>query len=479
MKNTTILLLFLCCMYSVYMQAQTEFSQTGTQWKTKRFCYGTISNVYVNIDYLYELGGDTLLGDKHCKKLYQDKKVVGAFLEEDRKVWYYPFQEYADVPEKVLLYDFSKEKGDKIESYRIPWNIGGDLSYCSYFDKPVTLTVENVYYEYGRKVMEVSSDYYYDREDIWIEGIGSPSSFWGAYEMATTDGVNRNTSLVQVLAQDKSVLYHSGQVVDPNYKSTFLKVGKTWEIQTPSNSIDKFTIGEPQIINNYPSYPVYKNGYRYDSGYLYDVNGVIYWTFNSRSGLTLAYDYSLYNFNHSVGKQVYLCTRLYRTEVYYAPSGYSPYKVIQADMIQCMGKSLKRVVLEGDIKHVWLEDVGSLNLLLYLDNSGYHLDAPQYKLLRCYVDDEVIYDCSDFPDGIEEAVLSAPTYSIIDNQLIVKDGDGYRLSLYDPFGVEVYNQALSGMEESIPLPVHPATMLIGRLQKGDIVVSFKIGEAGK
>ena len=479
MKNTTILLLFLCCMYPVYMQAQTEFSQTGTQWKTKRFCYGTISNVYVNIDYLYELGGDTLLGDKHCKKLYQDKKVVGAFLEEDRKVWYYPFQEYVDVPEKVLLYDFSKEKGDKIESYRIPWNIGGDLSYCSYFDKPVTLTVENVYYEYGRKVMEVSSDYYYDREDIWIEGIGSPSSFWGAYEMATTDGVNRSTSLVQVLASDKSALYHSGQVVDPNYQSTFLKPGKTWEIQNPKNNIDKITIGNPQLINNYPSYPVYKNGYHYDGGYLYDVNGVIYWTFNSQNGLTLAYDYSLYNFNHSVGKQVYLCTRLYRTEVYYAPSGYSPYKVIQADMIQCMGKSLKRVVLEGDIKHVWLEDVGSLNLLLYLDNSGYYLDAPQYKLLRCYTGDEMIYDYSDFPDGIEEAVLSAPTYSIIDNQLIVKDGDGYRLSLYDPFGVEVYNQVISDMEESIPLPVHPTTILIGRLQKGDIVVSFKIGEAGK
>ena len=337
--------------------------------------------------------------------------------------------------------------------------------------------MENVYFESGRKVMEISSNY--SNGDIWIEGIGSTLGFWGADLAIPTDGSNTSTSLVQVLASDKSALYHSGQVVDPNYKSTFLKVGKTWEIQTPSNSIDKFTIGEPQLINNYPSYPVYKNGYRYDGGYLYDVNGVIYWTFNSRSGLTLAYDYSLYNFNHSVGKQVYLCTRLYRTEVYYAPSGYSPYKVIQADMIQCMGKSLKRVVLEGDIKHVWLEDVGSLNLLLYLDNSGYYLDAPQYKLLRCYTGDEMIYDCSDFPDGIEEAVLSAPTYSIIDNQLIVKDGDGYRLSLYDPFGVEVYNQVISDMEESIPLPVHPATILIGRLQKGDIVVSFKIGEAGK
>lgn len=137
-----------------------------------------------------------MLGDKNCKKLYLDKVLVGAFLEEDRKVWYYPFQEYVNIPDRVLLYDFSKEEGDKIESYRIPWNIGGNLSYCDFFDEPITLTVEDVYYECGRKIMVVSAlADYYCREDAWIEGIGSPSGFWGAYEVAATDGVNRNTSL--------------------------------------------------------------------------------------------------------------------------------------------------------------------------------------------------------------------------------------------------------------------------------------------
>ena len=93
MKNTTILLLFLCCMYPVYMQAQTEFSQTGTQWKTNYFSYGGWRDKYVDVDCFYELGGDTLLGDKNCKKLYMNEALIGAFLEEDRKVWYYPFQE--------------------------------------------------------------------------------------------------------------------------------------------------------------------------------------------------------------------------------------------------------------------------------------------------------------------------------------------------------------------------------------------------
>lgn len=138
--------------------------------------------------------------------------------------------------------------------------------------------MEDVYYECGRKIMVVSAlADYYCREDAWIEGIGSPSGFWGAYEVAATDGVNRNTSLAQVFASDKSVLYYKGQVINPDYQSTFLRPGKTWEIQTPSNSIDKISIGEPRMINGYPSYPVYKGTYHYDGGYLYDVNGTIYW----------------------------------------------------------------------------------------------------------------------------------------------------------------------------------------------------------
>ena len=67
-----------------------------------------------------------------------------------------------------------------------------------FFDEPITLTVEDVYYECGRKIMVVSAlADYYCREDAWIEGIGSPSGFWGAYEVAATDGVNRNTSLAR------------------------------------------------------------------------------------------------------------------------------------------------------------------------------------------------------------------------------------------------------------------------------------------
>ena len=50
-------------MYPVYMQAQTEFSQTGTQWKTNYFSYGGWRDKYVDVDCFYELGGDTLLGD--------------------------------------------------------------------------------------------------------------------------------------------------------------------------------------------------------------------------------------------------------------------------------------------------------------------------------------------------------------------------------------------------------------------------------
>lgn len=480
MRNITILLLILSCVFAGHIQAQTEFSKTGTQWKVNRFCYGIWNDTYINDDYFYELGTDTLLGDKNCKKLYLDKVLVGAFLEEDRKVWYYPFQEYVNIPDRVLLYDFSKEEGDKIESYRIPWNIGGNLSYCDFFDEPITLTVEDVYYECGRKIMVVSAlADYYCREDAWIEGIGSPSGFWGAYEVAATDGVNRNTSLAQVFASDKSVLYYKGQVINPDYQSTFLRPGKTWEIQTPSNSIDKISIGEPRMINGYPSYPVYKGTYHYDGGYLYDVNGTIYWLFGGYYDDLLDCDQYLYSFDFSEADRIYLCVSHNVNMVYYVPPTYEPYTVTRTDRIQCMGKSLKRIVLEGKIKHVWLEDVGSLNLLLYLEGSGYHWDASEYKLLRCYVGDEVIYDSTDFPDGIEGIGASVPTYSIADGKLIVHDASGYRLSFYNLSGVEVYSQILSETTETVPLSAFSTTILIGKLQKGDAVISFKIGEIRK
>ena len=190
-------------------------------------------------------------------------------------------------------------------------------------------------------------------------------------------------------------------------------------------------------------------------------------------------DQYLYSFDFSEVDRIYLCVSHNVNMVYYVSPTYEPYTVTRTDRIQCMGKSLKRIVLEGKIKHVWLEDVGSLNLLLYLEGSGYHWDASEYKLLRCYVGDEVIYDSTDFPDGIEGIGASVPTYSIADGKLMVHNASGYRLSFYNLSGVEVYSQILSETTETVPLPAFSTTILIGKLQKGDAVISFKIGEIGK
>lgn len=477
MKNITILLLLICCAFPAFVQGQTEFSQTGTIWETNYFSYGTMNDKYVNIDNTYELGGDTLIGDKSCKKLYLDNGLIGAFLEENQKIWYYPFNVQSDIQERLLMYDFSKNNGDKIESYQIVYNYG-ELSSSGFSGDTETLTVDDVYYKNGRKVMKIRSENG-NSDDVWIEGIGSPRSFYGAYLMRPTDGSSTSISLKQVLSSDNKVFFYKGQTVDPDYQSTFLKPGKTWEILTPSNSVDKITIGEPQMIDNYPRYPVYKGGSHYDNGYLYDVNGTIYWLFSGYYYDLLNCDFYLYSFDLSEGNRVSLCVAHNTNMVYYDPPKYEYYTVTQTDHIQCMGKTLRRILLEGKIKHVWLEDVGSLNLLLYLDRKGYYYNASEYKLLRCYVGDEMIYDSSDFPDGIGETFLSTPTYSVTDNQLIVKNGGGYKLSFYNLSGVEVSDQILSESEETVPLPAHPATMLIGRLQKGDITISFKIGDTGK
>lgn len=475
MKNTVRLLL-LCCIFPSTVWAQTEFSQTGMQWETEYSSYGSWNHGDVFIDYLYELGGDTLVGDKNCKKLYQDEGLIGAFLEEGRKVWYYPFRMGEDNPERVLLYDFSLEKGDKIESYRIPYNTGGNLSGFDFDRGGATLTVENVYYKYGRKVMEVDLEY---RTDLWIEGIGSPSGFWGAYLMIPTDGSNTSTGLIRALAPDKTMPYFNGQIVDPNYQTTFLQEGKTWEVLNhETNKIDKITIGKPKMMDYYQRYPVSSS---VQPGYLYDVNGMIYYMFDRGDGLgssRLECDHLLYDFSLSTGNRISLCTSPYFWGYGgYMPPTYRQYDVTQVDFVQIGGKSLKRIVLEGDIKHVWLENVGSLNSFLYIIWGKSHLDIPKSELLRCYLGDEVFYDSSGLPDGLEdEQLTSPPTYSVINGQLAVTDGAGYHLSLYDVSGIKVYNRTLTETPETIPLPGHPTSLLIGRLQKGESFISFKIGE---
>lgn len=474
MKNTVRLLL-LCCMFPTTVWSQAEFSQTGTQWKTEYSSYGSRNHGDIFIDYLYELGGDTLIGGNNCKKLYQNEGLIGAFLEKERKVWYYPFRIGEDNPKGVLLYDFSLEKGDQIESYQIPDNMGGDLSHFDFDSRSATLTVDNVYYKYGRKVMEINLEY---RTDLWIEGIGSPWGFWGAYLMIPTDGSHTSTSLLRALAPDKTMLHFKGQIVDPDYQTTFLQEGKTWEVLNhKTNKMDKIIIGKPEMIDYYQRYPVSSS---VQPGYLYDVNGMIYYLFDRGDGLGsgLECDHLLYNFGLSTGNRISLCTSPYFWGYGgYMPPKYGQYHVTQVDFVQIGGKSLKRIVLEGDIKHVWLENVGSLNSFLYIIWGESHLDIPKSELLRCYLGDKVFYDSSNLPDGIkDEQLTSLPTYSVINGQLVVTDGIGYHLSLYNVSGIEVYKRTLTETTETIPLPDHPTSLLIGRLQKGESLISFKIGE---
>lgn len=67
--------------FAGHIQAQTEFSKQNTMESKSVFAISSIWNdTYINDDYFYELGTDTLLlGDKNCKKLYLDKVLVGAF----------------------------------------------------------------------------------------------------------------------------------------------------------------------------------------------------------------------------------------------------------------------------------------------------------------------------------------------------------------------------------------------------------------
>lgn len=147
------------------------------------------------------------------------------------------------------------------------------------------------------------------------------------------------------------------------------------------------------MINGYPSYPVYKGTYHYDGGYLYDANGL----FTGFCGYYMIYwivSISLFIW-FSEADRIYLCVSI--MSIWYTMFSRRNQSLYgyPTDRIQCMGKS--RNALFGRKDCLWLEDVGSLNLLLYLKVLVITGMLQNIALLRCYVGDEVIYDSTDFP----------------------------------------------------------------------------------
>lgn len=477
MKRITTLGLLLCCFCSVCMQAQTEFSQEGTVWQVHYSSIGGFSNKYNVVDYIYEVGADTLINGQACKKLYWKDDCIAALLEEGQKVWYYARSSETLEPIKILLYDFSKEKGDKVDLNNVPNHTNGNLTSTDFIDRECSLTVTDVQYENGRKVMTLSGDGVYD---VWVEGIGSVFGFFGCYLGIPTDGSSTYIELSKMIANDNTVCFFKGEVISPDYESTFLKEGKMWELlNRKTNKIERLTLGTPQLVDNYPYYPVLRT-YSGDvirsqeDGYLFDVNGSIYWKRPREYPEWEVSEFFLYRFNLSERDQIMLSLSYYVWEM--TRPQYGQYTVSKVDYVTCNDKQLKRIQLDGKMPHVWIENVGSVNELLYIPWLA-DSDAIKHKeLLGCYLNGETIY--SQMTQSINDNSLLTPSYTIIDKQLTIKDASEYCLMLYDFAGKLIYSRCLEESIETIPLShlCVPMTQLVGKLQNKDgsktVVIRF-------
>ena len=164
MKIISILLLLLLATIPLKSQDVTAFIDSSSVWY-QSFEYYSVEEYY-KYYYIYSINGDTIINNNEYKKLfYSDidnyKLYYGAIREENGKVFYRGKSEefnrclgYLDTLE-ILLYDFNATIEDTIYH----------LYDCSSIvqEKDSILLLDGKY----RK------RYYLDRDDFWIEDIGS------------------------------------------------------------------------------------------------------------------------------------------------------------------------------------------------------------------------------------------------------------------------------------------------------------------
>lgn len=404
------------------------------------------------------------------------------------KIYYCSFFWPEEVKKKKrLCYDFSKEKGDTIYYCRPILSHNEENIGYIYADKREALEegayeydiVRNVSYKQGRKIMDVGYE-------TWIEGIGSTQSFFHKYRLLIDGYQPTITHTLYEMSCNHKALYILGNIIDPNYKISFLSEGKSWHVKDEEDgSIYQITIGTPFIANYYPQYPVkYEKLNVQNSPYsnasfcsnLVEVNGCIYWN-TTHYGL-------LYNFNLKKGQQI----RLYKEFKDYPLSPLrivtENYDVSNVDSVECNGTLRKRFLLEGKDTLIWVERIGSLKDPLYTFiymNGKPAFNKDSNKVTCCYQNNELLYQNPDYTDcttprsSVEQHSLLPEFYYVNGNRLIIWEHESYRLSLYNSAGVLIHTQKLSSREERIVLPTLSIGILIGKLENGkQPALHFKI-----
>lgn len=448
---------------TIHVWSGNEFSKDSTLWIVSDYENNCFQPDQWKISFsTYLLHGDTLIEGNNCKKLFWEGSYCGAIKEEEKKVWYLGQNAGEEETLKVLLYDFTKEKGDIVPFDYTIFFCNSDVWFTK---EPQELTVTNVSYQYGRKIMTLSNG------DVWIEGIGSIFGFWGIYLQHPTNGITHSLSLDQVVV-DKQSIYMSGQIVNPDYKSTFLTEGKTWYIDN-GTTFSTIKLGAPVIREYYTQYPIIKDDKVESFSYLFDVNGSIIWSYNN--------DILLYNFNLAVGDEIGLRRNYTNHPLVNGPPEWRTYTVTKIDNIENGGKILKRFFLDGPIPYIWIEGIGSTYGLIYMPEypPGEIYEAPKTVLTCCYENDEPLYHNPDYQDCTHKGSnIDSPfhdLYSLNNNNLTINNCAENLLNIYTINGKEIYNRILQSDREEIALNTSSQTILLCKLvdKKGN-TTTFKI-----
>lgn len=182
MDMKRLLLLFSLCFSAVSLTAQDfrPIFEEGKVWDYEWWPYSSLWNPdWVPKHVIQRVEGDTVIGDKVCKKLYEwsdigsspRDELIASFYEENGKV----YRIDNGTTDACLIYDFTVEVGDTviIYDYNAPEPNRQDRFFSVTIKDVQTVEIQGQ----ERKCIYVTHTYdYMESETVWIEGVGSD---WG------------------------------------------------------------------------------------------------------------------------------------------------------------------------------------------------------------------------------------------------------------------------------------------------------------
>ncbi len=191
MKRTFLFLIIVFCAVGLFAQKEYEYVPFPTSdaiWSELYYFKDDINWQPPAYERFTVNGEDTIINAISYKKIYMfldtifdvnTASYVGALREDEQKrVWLkidsplHPFKPRTFINgEEILLYDFSVQEGDMIQSEYLNFLIGDG----AIVEKIDTIQIGNTY----RKRIKIRELYSYPYEyKEWIEGIGSPNGLF-------------------------------------------------------------------------------------------------------------------------------------------------------------------------------------------------------------------------------------------------------------------------------------------------------------